>query len=121
MTEHGIKELERQLQQAESRLADARFAERTALHRLRSAKRDKAVADMAAQGITPGTKVIAPGKGWRGEEIQSEPGIYMGFEFSRYDTDPAIDVRKITKSGKPHAFQNLRFNCLGSVQWSAAE
>ena len=91
---HNIKELRRQLDQAVSKVSQARDKELEALTRLQNALIAEAEADFAARGIIRGQKVAL---------LFGPIGVYDGFRvvnWSKTTVEPI--VRVITKSGNIH-------------------
>lgn len=95
MTEHDIKELKRQFDDAYSREVAARIKVNEARQRYDDARIANADAEFANRGIEKGQKVI--GKRQRHDDVT---GIFMGHEIKWNDVKPII--RKVTKSGEAH-------------------
>ena len=103
MTDHNIKELERQYQQAQSRESQAIKATQEARYRLQAARIAQAEAEMEARGIRKGDRVR-----WRdGISAGTQVGIYIGHAPSTFGAEVKAIVRKPTKAGAPHPSHRL--------------
>lgn len=104
MTDHGIEELERQVEQARGKLQEAQREHTAAIERRNAAWVARADAEFAERGITVGSRVFAESKTWSGTR-RSDVGVFTGHKV-RYSSVYPI-VHKLTKSGHPHKSHEL--------------
>lgn len=79
MSEHSTEELTRQLDEAVSRRVEAERREHDARIRYHIRLAEDALAEYAAQGITPGCLVVAVYRDWHGE-VTRTPATFLGVE-----------------------------------------
>ena len=119
MLEHSVHELQRQYDAARSRAAEAQKALARAEERLVAERIRAAEAAMRARGIEPGARVVGTCSIRNGAEVRSDVGIDMGYVHD-HGTSIKIDVRAITKAGRPHGSQRVRASIFNPT-WNLAE
>jgi hypothetical protein len=104
MSEHSTAELKRQLDAANSRYAEAGVA----LNNAKAALREKLcldqLSDLAAAGITPGSKVILCRVLWRDAPTRTAVG-FLGVEANSVLTRVDYIFSRLKKDGTPSAIR----------------
>lgn len=100
VSEHSTEELKRQLDNAKSRLGQAREAAAAARTRYEARLLEEKLADYAARGITPGCKVLAIAMGRYGVPNKETPATFLGVEFG-WTGEPAPILGALKADGSP--------------------
>lgn len=98
MSEHSIDELKRQYEAAVSRANQANKEKSEAAHRYTQKAIEEKLAEFAARGITPGSKVRITGEEW-GKTIFAEAG-FLGV-YSGYPGHVSAIFSRLKKDGTP--------------------
>lgn len=113
MSEHSTEELKRQMDAATSRKIAAERDEYRARRVYEDRLAGDALAEFAARGILPGTKVIAVNVRWHGDAETRTPATFLGVEvtYGRVRTilsSGSSRIVRVARYGQPRPHQPHR-------------